>query len=136
MPNLIIVIQMISEGQRSLLILNTVVFGVILLYIFVFSIFSRLPATANEVLFVSIVIIDAAVLLYKSGASLNEYEKYFSGLGSGIAGCVLSALGMGIINFISLAEKDFYVYMAILTYSLFTGILYIVFNEIQRRKAN
>ena len=125
---------MVAGTLRGLFILNTALFGFMLLYIFIYSIIAALPATTNEIIFVAIVVINVAILLYKSGSSLNEYEKYFSGLGTGITSCVLSALGLGIIQFLELTGSNFYVYVVILTYSLFTSIMYIMLNEMQRSK--
>ena len=125
---------MVAGKLRGLFILNTAIFGFMLLYILVYSITSQIPTTTNEIIFISIILIDIGLLLYKSGTSLNEYEKYFSGLGTGISGCILSALGLGIIQFLGLTETYFYIYGAMILYCLFTSILYIMLNEMQRSK--
>jgi len=126
---------MISGGIRGLLIINTILFGLMLLYILIFLVIVKLPATTDKIIFISLVIINVAVLLYKSGSSLGEYEKYFSGLGSGIIGCVLSSLGLGILlQFLSLSVNEFYAYLLMLVYSMATGVAYIYLNEVYRKE--
>ena len=117
-----------------MLILNTIVLGFMLLYILVFSVINETPTQTIGIIFVSVVLVDVAVLLYKSGSSLNEFEKTFNGLGSGIVGCVLSALGLGMIQFVTLSQQNLYVYGGILGYCLPMGLVYIVLNEAYRRQ--
>ena len=125
---------MVTGGIRGLLIINTILFGLMLLYILIFSVIVKLPATTDKIIFISLVIINVATLLYKSGSSLGEYEKYFSGLGSGIIGCVLSLLGLGILQFLSLSVNEFYAYLLMLVYSMATGVAYIYLNEVYRKE--
>ncbi len=125
---------MVSGGIRGLLIINTILFGLMLLYILIFSVIVKLPATTDKIILISLVIINVAALLYKSSSSLGEYEKYFSGLGSGIIGCVLSSLGLGILQFLSLSVNEFYAYLLMLVYSLATGVAYIYLNEVYRKE--
>jgi hypothetical protein len=125
---------MVSGGIRGLLIINTILFGLMLLYILIFSVIVKLPATTDKIILISLVIINVAALLYKSGSSLGEYEKYFSGLGSGIIGCVLSSLGLGILQFLPLSVNEFYAYLLMLVYSLATGVAYIYLNEVYRKE--
>lgn len=124
----------LPKALRGFLIVNSIVLGFMLLYVVIFSTIINFPETPNEIVLVSVVIIDVAVLLYKSGSSLNEYEKYFNGLTVGIAGCVLSALAMGILPLIPWIVMDFYIYGITIVYALLISIFYIFFNEMFGKK--
>ena len=127
--------MVVSRDLRGLLILNTVILGSMFMFIILFSIILKLPSTTNETILIAVMILDLSILLYKSGNSLDEYNKYFEGLGTGITGCIFSALGIGIlIKFVSIPESDFYFYLTIFVYTIIVSVLYIVLNEIDRKK--
>ena len=127
--------MVVSKSLRSLLIINTIILGLMFMFVLMFFIVLKLPPTDSETILVSIAIIDLAILLYKSRSNLDEFNKNFEGLGSGIAGCIFSALGIGMLmKFVSIPDSDFLVYLIIFTYTMIIGILFIILNELHRKK--
>ena len=127
--------MVVNKSLRDLFILNTIILGFMFMLVILLAIVLRLPATVEETVLVAITILDLAVMLYKSGNSLDEYSKYFEGLGTGITGCILSALGVvTLTRFVTLEGYDFYIYVAIFAYTMIVGALYIVLNELHRKK--
>ena len=127
--------MVVSKSLRSLLIINTIIVGLMFTLVIMLFVILNLPSTTNQTVLASIAILDLAIILYKSLSNLDEFSKNFEGLGSGIAGCIFSALGIGMLMwFVTTSDPDFFVYLVIFTYTMIIGILYIILNELHRKK--
>ena len=127
--------MVVSKPLRSFLIINTVIVGLMFTLIIMLFILLSLPTTTNNSILTALAVINLAIVLYKSLSNLDEFNKNFEGLGTGITSCVFSGLGIAmLLRFTEIPTSDFFVYLIIFTYTIVIGIVYIILNELHRKK--